>query len=332
MTQELTYTEQAYIKLEHLCITRIYDRYDDDDLSEAYRRMEKELVAIKKKGTAPLFIVVYEALCGVGAKHAKFSLRGDTGSSVVAYLLDISAIDPVRIRPRLYSEFCFGLNGEENLSIEINVTRKLYRKLVNYFEHYNGDARIRYKHCTSGIVRGVGISDPQVLLCDYYDDNELLFGFLEISGQKRIGRKVLSGPAFELFKPLTFEDQVKCRGLSVEGNGVWEENAEELAKSGEIALGDLIAHREDVFEFMHDHGIEREKAYQISEDIRWGRIKRNGWDAETIALLYNAGIPEWYLKSCEKISHVFPRAHSMIEIQHYGGLVAENSSDRIAIS
>jgi len=87
-----------------------------------------------------------------------------------------------------------------------------------------------------------------------------------------------------------------------------------------------------VFEFMLDHGIEREKAYQISEDIRWGRIKRNGWDAETIALLYNAGIPEWYLKSCEKISHVFPRAHSMIEIQHYGGLVAENSSDRIAIS
>lgn len=332
MTQELTYTEQAYIKLEHLCITRIYDRYDGDDLSDAYKRMEKELAAIKKKGTSLLFIVVYEALCGVGAKHEKFSLRGDTGSSVVAYLLDISEIDPVRIRPRLYSEFCFGLKGEENLSIEINVTRKLYRKLVKFFEHYNGDARIRYKHFTSGIVHGVGISDPQVLLRDYYDDNELFFSFLEISGQKKYGRKVLSGQVFELFKPLTFEDQVKCRGLSVEGNGVWEGNAEELAKSGEIALGDLIAHREDVFEFMLNHGIEREKAYQISEDIRRGRIKRNGWDAETIVLLYNAGIPEWYLKSCEKISHVFPRAHSMIEIQHYGGLVAENSSDRIAIS
>ena len=157
---------------------------------------------------------------------------------------------------------------------------------VEILEFYsNGDARIRYKHFTSGIVNGVGISDPQVLLRDYYDDNELFFGFLEVSRQKRIGRKVLSGPVFDLLNPLTFEDKVKCRGLSVEGNGVWEENAEELAKSDEIALGDLIAHREDVFEFMLDHGIDREKAYRISEDVRWGRIKRNGWDAETIALL-----------------------------------------------
>lgn len=44
MTQELTYTEQAYIKFEHLCITRIYDRYDGDDLSDAYKRMEKNLL------------------------------------------------------------------------------------------------------------------------------------------------------------------------------------------------------------------------------------------------------------------------------------------------
>ncbi|WP_027204559.1 hypothetical protein [Butyrivibrio fibrisolvens] len=325
--KDYLYTQDAYAKLEHLCITRFYDRYRDNSMPDTYQRMEKELLAIKKQGTAPLFLVAYEALSGVEANPMKFCLRGDMGSSIVAYLMGFSEIDPANASPKLYSEFCFGLDGEDRVSIEMIVTKKLYKNLVRYFEHYTGNARIRHKHCSGGKERGVGISDPQIALHDYYDDNELYFGFLESSGQKKIARRILAGRVFDTVHPSSYEDQVKCRGLSVDAvNGVWEENAEELFKSGTAELKDLIAHREDVYEYLIGHGIDRRQAYKISDDVTWGRIKRNGWNSEILAILYESGIPEWYIKSCEKIVHLFPRAHSMMELQHYGYILKDKDS------
>ena len=317
-----SYTQEAYTKLEHLCITRFYDIYHDNDLPGIYKRMEKELSAIRNKGAAPLFIVAYEALRGVNADSKHFFLRGSTGSSMVAYLLGISKIDPANSNPKLYSEFCFGINAEKVPSIEITVTNKLYIKLVCYFENYIGRARIRHKHYAGGKERGVGISDPQIALLNYFDDNEFEFAFTVLRGQKKIAKEVLTGRVFETIRPTTFEDQVKCRGLSVGAvNGVWKENAEELYKACNVELKDLIAHREDVYEYLLDHGIDGSQAYKITDDVTWGRINRNGWNSETLKLLYDSGIPEWYIKSCEKIKYLYPRAHSIMELKHYAAIV-----------
>ncbi len=72
--------------------------------------------------------------------------------------------------------------------------------------------------------------------------------------------------------------------------------------------------------------IDRRQAYKISDDVTWGRIKRNGWNSEILAILYESGIPEWYIKSCEKIVHLFPRAHSMMELQNYGYILKDKDS------
>ena len=53
------------------------------------------------------------------------------------------------------------------------------------------------------------------------------------------------------------------------------------------------------------------KAFDISEYIRKGKalLKRPEW-SEYKKVMLEAGVPEWYAGSCEKIKYLFPRAHA----------------------
>lgn len=315
MNQELTYTERAYTKLENLCYTRFKTMFIDDGI--ARKRMENELLAIKKQGSSPMYIFVYDLLTGIQAGSRHFCLRGVQGSSIVAYLLGLSEINPISIYPKLYSEFVIGKNGLGLASIEINVTKKMYAEIVNYLDHYIGEAKIRCQHTEKGKLVAVYVSATQKKLSYYHNEEEFRFGFNKVSSQKKLGKKIITGRVFDAANPKSFAEFVKCRGLSFgDVNGVWEGNAEELFKSGKVELKELIAHREDVYEFLLSHNINHEEAYKIAEDVTWGRIRKNGWNADDLALMYKAGIPEWFIKSCEKILYLFPRAHSIMLLKH----------------
>ena len=47
-----------------------------------------------------------------------------------------------------------------------------------------------------------------------------------------------------------------------------------------------------------------------------------GWKPEMLDMMQKAGIPEWYIESCEKIGYLFPRAHDMVFCRNYedGGI------------
>jgi len=115
MDFEKSYTNRTYRKLEHLCATRYYEKYPTGwDNVGTYKQMEKELSFIEQQFSAPLIIVAYEALSAVEASQKDFCLRGATGASVVLYITGITEIEPLSIRPKVYPEFCFGLDGEKN--------------------------------------------------------------------------------------------------------------------------------------------------------------------------------------------------------------------------
>ena len=84
-----------------------------------------------------------------------------------------------------------------------------------------------------------------------------------------------------------------------------------LFKEKSIPLKDLIACREDVYEYMRDHGITDEVAYEIAESVRKGKVKRKGWPEDMNDAMVKADIPNWYLVSCQMIGYLFPRAHIM---------------------
>ncbi len=112
-------------------------------------------------------------------------------------------------------------------------------------------------------------------------------------------------------KPQSLKDLAKVNGL-LHGADVWTNNAEALILSGTANIKEVIADRDDVFHMLLKKGIDKAVAYRVTKDVRKGIIySQGGFDDKTKALLVNSGLPNWWLNSCTKIKHLFPKGHSL---------------------
>lgn len=151
-----------------------------------------------------------------------------------------------------------------------------------------------------------------------YREPEIMNLFMDIDGIWGCGGLPGFQPEFEVAlseilkeaKPKNFGELVKVFGLFY-GENVWEYNAKILLKEGYVDLPEVIASREDVYDFLRGKGIDEEAAFFITEKVRkgtWGR----GFDkkeSEYVEMMLDAGVPVWLLWSCSQISYLPPRAH-----------------------
>ncbi len=112
-------------------------------------------------------------------------------------------------------------------------------------------------------------------------------------------RRVISETA-----PETFEDLIKISGI-IHSTNVWDGNQDELVRNKTIRLSDCITSRDDIMIYLMEHGIDIKFAYQIMESVRKGHGLREGQKK----LMTDAGVPDWYIRVCEKIKYLFPKAH-----------------------
>ena len=115
--------------------------------------------------------------------------------------------------------------------------------------------------------------------------------------------------------PTTVEELIRVSGLS-HGTGVWSDNAENLIQNQVASVYDCPATRDDITNYLTQHSVPFESAFTISEYIRKGKAFR-GLKPEMRDILKKAGVPEWYIHSCEKIRYLFPRAHAVTYVTDY---------------
>ena len=99
-----------------------------------------------------------------------------------------------------------------------------------------------------------------------------------IRNYKNVGLKNVLTCDFEkeiakILKPKTINDYVKVKSIG-HGVDVWNYNQDVLVKNGKIKLKNLIATREDIFEYLLAHSIKRDKALEIVNFIRKGRQEK----------------------------------------------------------
>ena len=110
----------------------------------------------------------------------------------------------------------------------------------------------------------------------------------------------------EATRPTTFAELVRISGLS-HGTDVWLNNAQTLIE-GEIAsLNEVICTRDDIMIYLIQQGIEKNRAFQIMENVRKGKGLKDG----QVNIMQESQVPPWYIESCKKIKYMFPKAHAV---------------------
>ena len=112
--------------------------------------------------------------------------------------------------------------------------------------------------------------------------------------------------------PTTFDELIRISGLS-HGTDVWLGNAQSLIEQGIVTLQQAICCRDDIMIYLMKKGLPPDKSFKIMEAVRKGKVakgKEPKWKDEYIPIMLEHDVPEWYIKSCEKIKYMFPKAHA----------------------
>ena len=106
-------------------------------------------------------------------------------------------------------------------------------------------------------------------------------------------------------KPKSFSDLVRISGLS-HGTDVWNNNASDIIAAGEATISDVICTRDDIMTALIRHKMDNLYAFKTMEAVRKGK----GIKEDDEIKMREAGVPEWFIRSCKKIKYLFPKGHA----------------------
>lgn len=303
---------------------RLLELYQQNIPKNIQERYEYEINSILENNFENIYILLYLVSNKVKEDNEYFLLSGTIGSSFIVYLLGITDIDPIKYN--IPFETSSAIEGYRRPNFELVFSMKYLNKIKRYIEvilKENGmltdetsddglKLYLRGNTDLDFVLRLEKLTDKKytTILLDDKESLELLKNANTL-GISEFDYILVRNMILEI-KPNSFEDFVKISGLS-HGTDVWTNNANELIKNGTATLNEVIACRDDIMNYLIEQGVEKGIAFNIMESVRKGKIRKNReekWD-EYKEIMKNHNVPEWYIKSCEKIKYLFPRAHAV---------------------
>ena len=162
-------------RLKEKCFALLAEKYTDNYMA-ARDRVDWELSAIEKTGREFCFFQIKELLDMSNLTADDISLRGTASGSIIAYLLGISNIDPLKFG--LEPEIIYGIDGERAIDININIPTSMHSEVVRNVGKLEGIG----KYVLAGAVNTVSDTLARAMIERYMEENETYFDEDEFSG------------------------------------------------------------------------------------------------------------------------------------------------------
>lgn len=116
--------ETASAYLGRLCEEGLAERYPEDRRSKARSQLARELRVISRLDLEEFFLVVREVVSEAHARGIRCAGRGSAANSIVAYLLGITAVDPLE-HHLLFERFLHGgRKGTPDIDVDFDSDRR----------------------------------------------------------------------------------------------------------------------------------------------------------------------------------------------------------------
>ena len=123
--------------LEERCYESLSEKYSGELFSQAKARLEQELTTLKALGLHNFFLVASEITDYCKSRGILAAGRGSAAASVVAYLLGITSIDPIKY-DLLFERFLHtGRTAMPDIDIDISSSRR--REVIAWVEESYGE-------------------------------------------------------------------------------------------------------------------------------------------------------------------------------------------------
>lgn len=129
-------------RLREICEKQLKLKYEEK--SDVAERLEWELQSIKKTGTAFVFLIFIQLIKNIGTVFYSFVNDNEVNYSLVAYLCDITRIDPVRFN--LAPCFCYGNDGEKKVNFNLSVPVSKIERVLECCKQLEGVSGVIEKH------------------------------------------------------------------------------------------------------------------------------------------------------------------------------------------
>ncbi len=260
--------------------------------SELLKRCKVEVNILYDKGL--LFIIEYLHRYKMNNKDVEYHFGGTINNLFLLYILGISKVNPIEYN------LPYELFTDRTLNIDfINDT---YLSFLDYFEEGASFRIIKGSFEREDIEEINELEDNHYLIIPkYYQPKELTFRLNEFCHfetvedyrlfkdkyltirlddkefifEKDVDIKYALHSEFEekvskQLKPKTIEDYAKIISLA-HSTHVWNYNQEDLFNIGKIDINNIIATREDIYEYLLAHTIDVDIALNIIKYLRTSR-------------------------------------------------------------
>lgn len=306
---------------------------------EILKRCHNEINLFDEKG----FLFVIEMLYKFKEKNkdVSYHFRGMMNNSLFLYILGLSKVDPIKynlpyelITDKTINVDLIGIDAASlvdfisvNYYNEIRIVAGSYKKCddeeINKIEEnhyllipaiYEEKKNITFKLNINNIFET--IEDYRDFKNDYMSirigEKYFLFDYNEIKLENSLDNDFEIKIA-EMLKPKIIDDYIKIKSIGHSTN-VWRHNQEILVKDGKINISNLIATREDIFEYLLNHSIGKETALEILNYIyryKWNNYP-NLWD-KYVKIMKEHNCEDIFIDIFSKIEFIFGRGQAVSE-------------------